>query len=261
MKKIKTIIKEILNEYVIFDYKNDNNDKYRISYSFDANGLKYFVSIWHNSAKHYANEYEVEFGFKTQKHSGDKANKDLSHLNSVLYTVMTIVEEAIKKYKIKYIKIEGAASEDEDDIFNTTRADLYYRLIKNKYPNDAIEKSLRFIKIDMTKVFPDLFKNQENKIDELFEIIINISDENPDVEDLKRGFEGIDNNFYYGSDYIINSKLGHMELNITVNGDMKEYSVEYNIIDIDKSDTKDFQSYEKLILFLKNFINNVESNN
>jgi hypothetical protein len=249
---------DMLLEYEIFPYK-DRNGKYanqnadRLNYSFDANGLIYKVAIWHDARSHNFGEYEVEFGISEQQHAGDRVGRDIKHLNSVLYTVFTIVEDVVKKFKIKNIKLEGARDEkDSSDAFykGSIRSKLYLRFINSKYPSDAVKQVGPWIYIDMTRVYPDIVGNNDN-LDELAKILVKISDEDPDIERIKRGFDGLsEDNFTFGGE-LYNSTMGGMEM--TIDKDYGEYEVIWNLYEDDEETTSNggLKTIEDVIYFLR----------
>jgi hypothetical protein len=251
-KFIATTIREYLNENKIFEeieiqqYKTikQSNNKY-VSY-FKINELKYQVDIYHDSNKHKFGVWEVEFSTENQKHAGHRTNKDIKHLNGVLYTVSNIVKEIVENNNIKQIYIDSANDEFDDNNLNTKRGDIYYRFLKNNFKNSKIERYGRFINI--------YFNNDEKigKIDIVKNILYEISDNYLDVDGIERGVNGLDdNNFEINTDFISNKKVGDIYINIIVNSTIGEYSLEYQIFDLGIEYYKNFNSFDDLVSVLK----------
>ena len=254
-------LKTLLLEYEIFKYKKAYDSPDKATYRFTAdNNLKYEVDVWHDSNQHVLGEYEAEFRVSGQKHAGHETGKNLAHLNSVLYTVADIVDEVVKDKKITKIKIEGAAGKDDMGGFMgalsaTTRTKMYLRFLNNRYPNkDAIKQSGRWIYIDMTKVFPKLFPDEGvSNNEQLLNLLVKISDEDPDREGIKRGFSGIDDdNFNVDTDFVTNKKLGTIYFVIDVQKNYNEYYVEWDAYDAGTTGNESFKSFEEIMQYLTN---------
>jgi hypothetical protein len=235
---MKSLIKQLLRENLLLEgeilpykegYRNDDGtDLSSINYTFIANGIKYSVHIG-NEGKNRFGEFEASFSVPNQKHSAHRTSLDLKHLNNVLETVTAIIDEAVKKYKLRTIKIEGARDEYDADRFkgDTLRTKLYLRQVSRHYPKEAITKTLDWIYIDMTKVYPDLFSDLV-KMDTLLELLAQISDEYDFTDDLNNNMVSGENDdsFYIGGDYLVNSNLGQFTVEIQVQARMKEYSID-----------------------------------
>lgn len=256
---IKKLIREnLLLEGEILPYKqasrNDNGtDLSSIDYTFIANEIKYSVHIGRDGKNRFG-EFEASFSVPQQKHSGDRTSLDLKHLNNVLETVTAIIDEAAQKYKLRTIKIEGARDEYDADRFkdDTLRTKLYLRQIYKHYPKEAITKSLDWIYVDMTKVYPDLFSDLI-KMDTLLEILEQISDEYDFTDDLNNNMVNGENDdiFYIGADYLVNSKLGQISVEISVHAPMKEYTIEWGIDDTNENGWKSFDNFNSLVNYIK----------
>ncbi len=239
----------ILTEATIFDVKKYTDTKNLIEYRFNADGIKYFIRIFHYDYKHKNNVYEVEFGILNQETFGDRAGRDLYHLNSVLNTVLSVVEKEVKEKKIRYIKLEGAADEkDSGSAFNSTiRTKIYYRYLKNRYPDDALSLGGRFIMIDISKLYPELF-TEESKIEKIVKVLERIGDE--EEMDINNAVSGDDNDFNIELE-LISSNYGVVYFNITINVHYNHYAVETDI-DGDQN-TEEFETFDDLYNYLNNF--------
>lgn len=259
--KALSLIENIIKEEVVQSKKvMDTGDN--IKYDFDLNGIRYNVNIWHDSRKHDGGVYEVEFAVPEQKHSGHRVGKDLKHLNSVLQTVSDIVEKEVQEKGIRTIKMEGASGEQDQDgdtsfmgaLKPTIRAKLYYRFLNNRYPHEAVNGVGRYINIDMTKVFPDRFKGQETtNADKLIDLLVKISDANPDEAGIRRGLDGRDLNssFSIDTDYIDSEEHGGMYFTIEVNDPMNMYEVRWEKFDTGEEHEQDFNSFEEIYTYLQ----------
>jgi hypothetical protein len=249
---ISTTIREYLNEKEIFEeiqiqpYKiTKESDKKYVSY-FNVNGLDYKVDIYHDDSKHKFGVYEVEFSTKNQKNAAHRTNKDLKHLNIVLYTVSEIIKEVVKNNNIKQIYIDSANDEFDINNLNTLRSDIYYRFLKNNFKNGKIERYGRFINL--------YFKNDEKypKLEILKNILYSISNNYLDVAGIERGINGLNDNYFeIKTDYISNINVGDILFNIIVNTNDNKYSLEYEIYDLGINFNKKFNSFNDLVRMLK----------
>lgn len=245
-----------LLEHVIFDYRKVMDTDKSIKYEFNANGEKYFLTIWHDESKHDFGVYEVEFGFRNQKSSGERAGKDLKHLNSVLNTVCEIIEIVVKDKKIETIRIEGAGDRKDTGMSydDNIRSNIYLRFLTNKYSTSAIKNIGRWITVDMTKVFPELFKDKKNRIELVVDELVRLSDEDPNREGIMRGVSGIsEEQFDISTDFILNSKFGSLYIEIQVWDAPKEFYISWNKMDEDEEGSENFKSFDELLNYLKNF--------
>ena len=255
-----SLIESIITEEIVQSKKvMDTGDN--IKYRFDLNGIKYEVSIWHDSRSHDGGVYEVEFGVPEQEHAGHRVGKDLKHLNSVLQTVSDMVEREVKEKGIRGIKMEGAGGEqdiDGDTSFMgafkpTVRAKLYNRFLSNRYGGDAVESVGRYINVDMTKVFPELFAGKEvSNADKLIDLLVKISDANPDEAGIRRGLDGqdLDNAFSIDTDFIDSEEHGAIYFIIEVNDPMGLYEVRWEKLDTGDEHEQDFNSFEEIYNYL-----------
>jgi hypothetical protein len=254
----------LLTEIDVYQYKFNNYHEYitdRFIATFNADGLRYSVVIEHNPAKSSFGEFEVSFSVDSQKHTSERQGRDLKHLNSVLYTVLEITEKTVKRYKIQKIKFEGAGDDKDTDMFDTLRSRLYNRLVDNRYPSDAISKIGRYTYIDMSKVFPDEISSENIKLNSLIDLLLIISDEDPNKESIMRSVDGLnDDNFNLSTDSILNSELGDIYIDISVSSLSKEYDVSYNIYDINEEESESFERFKDLYKFIEDRFINVERN-
>ena len=248
-------------EYQVLPYKRIADYDGKVTIRFDAGGLRYEASLWHNPNKHDVGEYELEFNTSGQKHAGDRTKKDMTHFFNVVYTVIDATEAIVKEKKIRKVKFEGAKDEEDTNKFwePTLRAKVYWRIVTNRYPDEALFGSGRHIKIDMTKVFPELFVGQEKtNADKIVDLLIQISDgseETPEglEENIRRGLSGGDENtaFYLSTDFIDSLDYGNIYIRISVFKVTQSYSVEMDFYDTDEDEEHDFRNFEELYNFLK----------
>jgi len=261
---IKQIIKESIIKYLkeqqifeeieISDYRIVKSDDEQYYGYFTINGLKYTVSIYHEDNKHKFGVWEVEFSVQNQTSAGYRTKKDIKHLNSVLYTVSNILKEIVENNNIKQIYIDSANDEFDDNNLNTKRGDIYYRFLKNNFKNNKIERYGRFINI--------YFSDEKNiKLDIIKNILIDISNNHVDIDGLNRGIGGTDdNNFRISTDFISNVNVGDIYFEIVINVKNNVFMLSYHILDNDEQESFDFNSFNELVKFLKEFkekINNL----
>jgi hypothetical protein len=110
------------------------------TYTFIANKLEYDVDIgWYDNNKYGNRFYDVSFDFDKPKDSIYNSNLDIKHLNTVLYTVVKIIEDFVSKNPdISLLIIQAAYDEsrgetENDD--NNIRTRIYTRFIKQSNIN------------------------------------------------------------------------------------------------------------------------------
>lgn len=252
-----TPLLSMINEEVLKYMKQyDHGDSMR--YIFEASGIRYTVNIWHDDRHHEIGVYEVEFAVDEQKNSGHRTGKDLKNLNSVLQTVTDIVENEVKQKGIKHIKMEGATGEQdiESGFFGTPlRAKLYLRYLRNRYPDDAIKDAGRYIWLDMTKVFPDEYK-ESSKADQIIKLLVKLSDANEDEAGIRRGLSGQDEDtdFSVDTDFIESNRLGGIYMIINVSEQMNIFDIEWELLDSGESGDANFKDFKELKDWLKLFV-------
>jgi len=249
---------DILLEIESLDYTSSSGkyeDSENLSYKFNASGIPYTVSIWHDTTKHHFGVYEVQFYTSEQKHSGDRTGLDLKHLNKVIYTVFNIVETAVKKYKIQKVKLEGARDEkDSSDAYfkGSIRSKLYLRFINNRYPQEAVESIGPWINIDMTKVFPEIYASEENNVDNLVNTLLAISDGDPNRNYIIKGLDGSsEENISYGGE-LENNKYGLTLIEIS-NDPSYGFDINWDMYDSEgEGEIRNIKTLPEVIEFLKN---------
>jgi hypothetical protein len=262
--KLKKLAEDILGEYLdeqqifedikISEYRieKQNNNKY--TGYFNTNGLKYTVDVYHNDNKHKFGVWEVEFSVANQTNAGYRTKKDIQHFNTVLYTVFEIVQKIVNEINIKTIYIDSANDTFDKNVFDTIRGDIYYRFLKNKFGAENIDKQGRFITIDLSK-------EEYTKLEKIINILKDISDNHLDIDGINRGVNGIDDdNFEINTDYISNINVGDIYFEIIVNVKNKEYSLTYEILDTNVTESFNYKSFDDLINFLKDFKNKIKQN-
>ncbi len=256
-------LKTILLEYNVAPFKevtraNHNGPLDRLDYRFELNGLIYNVLFKKVSGR---NVFDVSFDYNADSsitkgtHGIYGANKDITHLNSVLYTVMNIVEDAVKKYKIRMIEFEGGRERGEHLLQKTTRSKIYQRFIDQKFHPDAIEHKGNYTYVDMTKAYPEVFENESmSKIDELFGMIRQFIYPNElEQEDEKNSLSYVDDKMFtiYLNDIEMPNDDDYVELlEIGVDDYNKEYTLTIEMIRESLNVNMNFSSYESLRLGL-----------
>ena len=275
---------DILLEYEIFNYQKRAPDRYEFEVPIDqktldrlkAQGvristpkLRYFVTVNHSMQKHRFGQYEAEFGIQGQRHAGETINLGVKHLMSVIYTSLEVVDKMVEELKIANLKIDGAAGEKDTTgawggMEPTQRSNIYDRIIRKHYPSSAVKTTGRFIEIDMKKARPEIFKGQDNKVEQLIDAVmkyLNTGEGAYPRVDIERGISGTSvTNFELSTDAIIHPKYGAMYFDASVSdydgnaGDYYEASVEY-MDEIppgsDGSEMKDFSNFQQLLNWVK----------
>jgi len=252
---VSTINEEVLKYMKQYDHGDS------MQYIFQASGIRYTVRIWHDDRNHDIGVYEVEFSVAEQENSGHRTGKDLKHLNSVLQTVTDIVESEVKAKGIKHIKMEGATGEQDvesgnDSMFDQTlRAKLYLRYLSNRYPAEAIKDAGRYIWLDMTKVFPEDYKDS-SKADQIIKLLVKLSDANDDESGIRRGLGGTDadKDFVIDTDFIESNKLGSVYMVITASEVYNQFDIEWELLDSGESGDATFRDFKELKEWLKLFV-------
>jgi hypothetical protein len=110
------------------------------TYTFIANKLEYHLDIgWYDSNEDGDRYYDVSFDFDKPKDSIYNSNLDIKHLNTVLYTVVKIIEDFVSKNPnisllIIHASYDESRGETEDDD-NNIRTRIYTRFIKQSNLN------------------------------------------------------------------------------------------------------------------------------
>jgi len=247
----------LIKESQVYSYRKIVDREDSIKYLFDANGIPYFVNIWHDNSTHNYRQYEIDFGFENQKHSGDVTKRDLKHLNSVLITVCEIMENEVEDKKIKYVKVEGAGGESDNiGMFNSTiKSKMYYRFLSNRYGSENVNHAGRYINVNTFNIFPNIFsKDNKSRKDLVLDEILRINDNPDNIDGIERGVYGIDDSkFGISTDFIDNNEKGGINIEIGVWDQANEYEMSWEYIDDGGEGDKNFNSFEELLNFLKKF--------
>jgi rRNA maturation protein Nop10 len=174
-------LNNLLLEYVVAPFEdlndpydpNDEYPEYRYMFKFELGGLTYDVKLLKSDGER---AYDISFDYEGGNENKG-AGKDIEHFNSVMYTVINIMEYAAKKYKIKTIEFEGIYSDKPERKVNgrpqePLRSRYYRRFLQQKYPADAIHVEKYRTYVDMTKIFPDVFYTEKkSRVNVLFNLI------------------------------------------------------------------------------------------
>jgi len=240
-----------LNESVTYNYVNKGVDKYEFV---TDKGIIYEVHLYPKKGYSFKT-YEASFNVKG-KNSEYETKLDMSHLNSVLNTVCSIVEKEIKDKGIRKVIMNPAYGErdvnksDNRKLFNpNTRYELYLRFLRNRYPEDAILPGLGTIGIDATKIFPNIF-NEPTKLSIIMDLLNGFNNVGKKIE--VADFDGEDeSNFKYEGE-LENDNRGMVYVVISVQDGWGEYNIEIEDIDGDGGKNEEyFNSFEKLIEYIK----------
>ena len=252
-------LRNIILEYEVAPFKEvtralHNGPLDRLDYRFELNGLIYNVLFKKTSGR---NVFEVSFDYNADSSVTKNtrgiygANKDITHLNSVLYTVMSVVEDAVRKYKIRMVEFEGGRERGENLLQQTTRSKIYQRFINHKFNPDAVEHKGNYTYVDMTIAYPEVFENEPmSKIDELFGVIRQYIYPNElEQEDEKNSLSYVDEKMFtiYLNDLEMPNDDDYIEvLEISVDDYNKEYSLTIEMIRESLNVNMNFSSYESL---------------
>jgi hypothetical protein len=122
---------------------------YVTRYTFVANKLEYYVDIDYEEDNEY---YYLSFNFNKPKDSENNSNLDIKHLNTVLYTVVKIIEDFVSKNPdilglVIHASYDESRGETEDDD-NNIRTRIYTRFIKQSnlnYTSYAVDDNRIYI--------------------------------------------------------------------------------------------------------------------
>lgn len=127
------------------------------TYEFVANNLKYHVDIEpYDSSEDGSGYYYISFDFHKPKDSLYNSNLNIKHLNTVIYTVIKIIEDFVGKNPnidglIIHAINDNDRGETEDDN-NNIRTRMYTRFIKQsnlKYKSLDVDDNDNRIFIDL----------------------------------------------------------------------------------------------------------------
>jgi GH24 family phage-related lysozyme (muramidase) len=250
-----------LNEYEVVDYKPAENNSEFLGrenfgdvYEFEVSGLEYIARVYYNR-NHSPGTKEIDFRLKETDSYSNRVNKGPGHLFSVVHTVLKIVDDVAKKDKVKRFLITGEGDNKDYGKEKTSRADVYERIIKRIYPEEAISVYKNKILIDMTKVYPDIIKDDEMDriIKMLTHNLLKISDENPDPYSISAGIDGSHSDSVLEGKFpvqILNSKFGKIELEFYVDLEEAFCELEWRF-ENGESGNKEFNNADEMALFLE----------
>ena len=141
----------------MYKHKKISNNYYTFKVN---NEIIYFVKLWHESTKHPAGTYEIEFGIEGQEHYGEIVNLGTEHVMTVLYTIANIIEIAAREQQISIIRFEGDGTERDLELGLVTegpflpssrRAHLYSYKLKRHYGEDTVKHNGRWIEFNVKK--------------------------------------------------------------------------------------------------------------
>lgn len=164
---------KIMLEYSVSPFKLTNSNNREIKYQFNIDGLNFTVYF----TKEMDNDWDVSFLDDDQDITSSitSIGKDIKFLNNVIYTVIEICDDAVKRFKMENLSFFGVYETGRDDnnrniLNNSIRTNLFQRIFNQKYPNhkDAITTNKNITNIDVTKIYPELFNQQNiNEINKL----------------------------------------------------------------------------------------------
>lgn len=250
--------KNLLFEYEILPFNETKNEGSRLEYTFNIDDLEYVVTLLGTADKQV---YELGFGVVGQDHDAYRTGKDVSHLNTVLYTVDAIVKQAVTQYRIKKIVFAGARDEGDSEIpfIDPIRLKIYYRFLTKKYPNAKFEKS-RFgdMEIYMNSIYPEIFAENKDKKEIMLDFLTQVNDASED-DDYWRW----DSSFHLGefgglngdTDSITNSEFGQVYLALDYDPGYKEYSLRLTFFDTDEEEEITFKKFNDVMNHLRERFN------
>jgi len=128
-----------LFEAQIYDYeRNPESNKNEIVYNFYVGNLYY--SVFFDKSKNPPNSYHVIFSFtrdgkESENPFSERANLSLSHLLSVIDTVVDIAKKVASEYRPDIIAFSG--DDDDSDIeTQTRRSKIYQRYLSQRFSPD-----------------------------------------------------------------------------------------------------------------------------
>jgi hypothetical protein len=250
--------KGFINEYKILDFKNTIDNDSILQYSFNIGELVYEVSLVQSEGD--SRLYTLGFGIEGEDDSAIRTGMNLEHLNTVLYTVDSIVHSAVKSRGMRKIMFEGARDVGDSNIpfIDSLRLKAYLRFLKNKYPKSKLDKDrFGYITVDMKSIYPELFEGKETIFDDFIDLIREISDENPDDWRFEKNYNFNGDRLVGECDTIENSRYGGILIGIDSSKRFKEHSVNIEFFDTDETIDKNFNSFNEIYNFLYNkFIDN-----
>jgi hypothetical protein len=196
-------LNKVLLEYVVAPFvdlhtPSEDDDEFpphKYEFKFELGGLTYDVSFTKTTG-------DMIFNLVFDYEGGNEnvgAGKDISHFNSVLYTIFDIIKYAVNKYKIKVVQFDGVWGIGESPMKNnklqsdSLRSRVYRRFLYDKYPTQSIHELDNRTYVDMTMVYPKLFDTgpQKRPVDMIFALIERHTGNSFTLHD-KKTFSGYD---------------------------------------------------------------------
>jgi len=247
--------KNLLFEYEILPYKQTMDQGTRLDYSFNVGDIEYVVTLLGTEDKQV---YELGFGVMGEEDVAFRTGKDLTHLNTVLYTVDAIVKEAVVKYRIKKIIFSGARGETDSDIpfLDPVRMKVYFRFLTKKYPKAKYEKD-RFgnIEIYMNSIYPEVFDNNKDNKEIMLDFLAKVNNDSEDDDywrwdssfnlDETGGLSG-------DTDSIANADYGRVYMELYYDWGYKTYSLNLTFFDTDETESQNFRKFGDVMNYLNN---------
>lgn len=263
MKSLNQLISEDFR-FLIFErtaeplpFNRTHNSNESITYEFIVSGKKYEFNLTLKSEGYGPATYEAVFMKDGQKSSSERGGKNPFDTFKILATCKAIMDKECREKKIRTYHIEGAKDEEQitkqkgDSEEDTQRARVYEKFFNTKYGSNAVKRNGRFITIDMTQVFPKVFKDESNsKVSTISNLLLRVSDKNPDKEAIMQSFEGNENTFSVATDELINSKYGGLDLDMYIDNVTNQYKVSFNKFDIGQHDEKSFNDFKPFMQYV-----------
>lgn len=262
---LKQFIKESFRYYLLertsepAPFKRIRNTMQSVSYEFYA-GDRYEFNITHKSEGFGPGTYEAVFMKDGQSSSADRGSNTGVGTFVILATCKAIMDIECKEKKIRTYHMEGALDKesekmkkrgDNDD--DTQRARIYEMFFVDKYSSTAVSRDGRFITVDMTQVYPEVFTDVEggSSVNGVMSLLMKVANENGNKNLIYGGFEGNENSFSVITDELVNTNYGGLDLEIMVNNLKHEYEVQYNKFDIGEADSQTFTSLRELLQYIQ----------
>lgn len=104
---------KIMLEYSVSPFKLTNSNRREIEYQFNIDGLKFTVYF----TKEMDNDWDVSFLDDDQDITSSitSIGKDIKFLNNVIYTVIEICDDAVKRFKMENLSFFGVYETGRDD--------------------------------------------------------------------------------------------------------------------------------------------------
>lgn len=243
--------KNLLLEYEIMPFQQTKEVENRIEYSFNIDDIEYVVTLLGTEDRQL---FELGFGVVGQDGEAYRTGKDVTHLNTVLYTVDAIVKEAVAKYRIKKIVFSGARGEgDSDYIFiDPIRMKIYFRFLTKKYPNVKYDKRRDgLIYVYMNSIYPEVFENNKDEKEILLDLLSQINND-PNDDDYWRWEStfDLDQRGHVGgyTDAIVNDEYGSVYIEIFFD---YGFNLEIQLYDTGDEDRQNFKRFGDMIDYLK----------